>query len=328
MHSNWRKLIRPKGLLIDKNSLSGSYGKFIAEPLERGYGTTLGNALRRILLSSLQGVAITSLKIEKIKHEFMGLSGLKEDTTELILNFREIQIGLKKNIDFTQAKIHKKGPCIIRARDIESEDIQIFNKDMYICSLSSSVDFNVTLNIQKGKGYIPAFQNESENDKDHDLGTIWMDANFSPIKKVNYNVANARIDKKTDYDKLVIEIWTDNSISPEDALGVAAKIIKEQLSIFINFSEDVEIKQKSKDSTKNLVFNKNLLKRIDELELSVRSANCLSNANINKIGDLVQKSEGEMLKTKNFGRKSLKEIKDILGEMGLSLEMKLDNWPI
>jgi len=328
MYRNWRNIIRPKELFIDYTSLSQSYGKFVIEPLERGYGITLGNALRRILLSSLHGSAVTSICIDKINHEYASLPGIKEDTMEIISNIKGIQLSLLNNVDYVDANICKKGPCIIRAGDIKGNNIKIFNKNFYICSVSSDIYFRASLTIEEGKGYFTIHQNKSNIKKNDRLSAIWLNTNFSPIKKINYNVVNSRVGKRTDYDKLIIEIWTNNSIDPENALGIAAKILKEQMSIFINFTENTEKTSQIEKNHTSIQFNKNLLKRIDELELSVRSANCLSNAKIERIGDLVQKSEIDILKTKNFGRKSLKEIKDVLEDMDLSLDMTLEKWPI
>lgn len=326
MYHNWQNIIRPKELMIDYTSLSQSYGKFVIEPLERGYGITLGNALRRILLSSLHGSAITSVFIKNITHEFISMSGLKEDTTEILINLKSVQLTLTNDVDFTEAKICKTGPCVIRAKDIKGINLKIFNQDTYICSLSSNIDFEVTLTIEEGRGYLTSDQNKLDINKKNRLGTIWLNTNFSPIKKINYNVMNSRVGQRTDYDKLVFEIWTNNSIDPENALGIAAKILKEQMSIFIRFVEKIDSTDKIDFKKDNFEFNKNLLKKVSELELSVRSANCLANAGIKRIGNLVQKTETEMLKTKNFGRKSLKEIKDVLHEMNLSLSMKLKGW--
>lgn len=323
MYRNWRDLIRPKNIVIDRDSLSSTYGKFVAEPLERGYGVTLGNGLRRILLSSLQGAAITAAKIDGALHEFMALPDVKEDVTDIILNLKEVQVLMKSGEQKT-VRVEVQGPAEVKAGDIiHDESVEILNPEHHICSVAEGGSFKAELTIKRGRGYVPATQFRQEGQA---VGTIPMDALFSPIRKVNYNVTHARVGQVTDYDKLTLEVWTNGSISPEDAVGVAAKILKEQVSIFINFSEEIEPELPEPEIKEERV-NENLLRSVDELELSVRSANCLQNANIRYIGDLVQKTESEMLKTKNFGRKSLKEIKEILGEMGLSLGMKLDNWP-
>lgn len=323
MYRNWRTLIRPKGLVVDRDTATERYGKFVVEPLERGYGVTLGNSLRRILLSSLQGASITAVKVEGALHEFVSLPDVKEDGTDIVLNLKEVGVKLHEGQQKT-AFIQKQGPCEIRAKDIQGDaSIEILDPEHYICTVAEGGVFRAELTIRKGRGYVAATQFREEGQP---VGTIPIDALFSPVRKVNYQVSNARVGQQTDYDKLTMEVWTDGSVSPEDALGISAKILKEQCSIFINFSEDIE-PELPEFETKIDKLNENLLRTVEELELSVRSANCLANANIRLIGDLVQRTESEMLKTKNFGRKSLKEIKEILGEMGLSLGMKLENWP-
>ncbi|MBL4818180.1 MAG: DNA-directed RNA polymerase subunit alpha [Deltaproteobacteria bacterium] len=323
MYRNWRTLIRPKGLVVDRDVSSNQYGKFVLEPLERGYGVTLGNALRRILLSSLQGACVAAVKFEGAQHEFMPLPDVKEDGAEIILNLKEINLKLHEGTQKT-ARISKKGPCEVRAKDIEADaSLEILDPEQYICTVAEGGMFKAELIVKTGRGYVPAAQ---LRDEEQPVGTIPVDALFSPIRKVNYQISNARVGQQTDYDKLSMEIWTNGSVVPEDALGIAAKIFKEQLSVFINFSEEEEpILPEATQQVDRL--NDHLNRTVDELELSVRSANCLSNADIRLIGDLVQRTESEMLKTKNFGRKSLKEIKEILGEMGLSLGMRITNWP-
>ncbi len=323
MHRNWRTLIKPKALVVDRDVGTSRYGKFVLEPLERGYGVTLGNSLRRVLLSSLQGASITGIKVEGVSHEFMALPDVKEDGTEIVLNLKEINLKLH-DATHKSARISKKGPCEVRAKDIEADaSLEILDPEQYICTVADGGVFKADLTIKSGRGYVPA---GNLRDEDEPVGTIAVDALFSPVRKVNYHVTNARVGQQTDYDKLVLEIWTNASVSPEDALGISAKIMKEQLAVFINFSEDEEPALPEVAQRVDRL-NEHLNRTVDELELSVRSANCLANANIRLIGDLVQRSEGEMLKTKNFGRKSLKEIKEILGEMGLSLGMKITNWP-
>ena len=323
IHRNWRDLIKPKRLVVDKESLTPSYGKFVAEPLERGFGITIGNALRRVLLSSLQGAAVTSVRIEGALHEFTSLPGITEDVADIILNVKDVLIKMD-TFDQKTLRIDRKGPWIVRAADIEASDgVQILNPDMVVATVGEDGHLKMEMTCRKGRGYVQADGNKTSN---MPIDAIPVDAIFSPVKKVNYHVTNARVAQRTDYDRLVLEAWTDGSVSPEDAVAYAAKIIKDQLSIFINFEEDQEPEIIVEPQPEEK-FNENLLRTVDELELSVRSANCLANANIKYIGDLVQKTESEMLKTKNFGRKSLKEIKEILAEMGLSLGMKLDNWP-
>jgi DNA-directed RNA polymerase subunit alpha len=324
LQKNWRDLIRPKNMVVERDSLSATYGKFVAEPLERGYGQTLGNSLRRILLSSLQGAAIVSVKIEGATHEFMSVPDVKEDITDIILNLKEVDLKILGNGDSKTVRLEIQGPKDVTAADIAHDDtIVLLNPDQHICTVAEGGTFKAELVVKRGRGYVPASQFRQEGQS---VGTIPMDALFSPIVKVNYNVTHARVGQQTDYDKLTLEVWTNGAVTPEDAVGIAAKIIKEQVSIFINFNEEIE-PDLPEPEVKEERVNENLLRSVEELELSVRSANCLQNANIKFIGDLVQKTESEMLKTKNFGRKSLKEIKEILHEMGLGLGMKLDNWP-
>ena len=320
---NWRDLIKPRRMEIDAESLSQTYGKFVAEPLERGFGTTLGNSLRRVLLSSLQGAAITSVKIEGVEHEFTTVPEVTEDVTDIVLNLKEVLLRMHTNEQKT-LRIEVEGPKEVKAGDIIADDqVEILNPGHHICTLSEGGKLRLEMTCRRGRGYVPAVNNKNPGDP---IGTIPIDALFSPIRKVNYQVTNARVGQVTDYDKLSLEVWTDGSVTPQDAVAYAAKIIKEQLTVFINFDETEEpvIAEAPKEEAK---LNENLFRSVDELELSVRSANCLQQANIKTIGDLVQRTEAEMLKTKNFGRKSLKEIKEILAEMGLSLGMKLDNWP-
>jgi DNA-directed RNA polymerase subunit alpha len=325
MQKSWKDLIRPKRLEVEKETLTPFYGKFTAEPFERGLGITIGNSLRRILLSSLQGAAITSVKIDGVLHEFLTIPGTKEDMTEIILNLKEVRLKLHTEGPKT-IRVKAEGPKVLKAGDIITGDaVEILNPDHYIATLSRDGKLAMEMVVKVGRGYVPAERNKEESQP---IGTIPMDAIFSPIKKVNYTVTNARVGQITDYDKLTLEAWTDGSLNPEEAVAHAAKILKDQLSIFITFEEEEEAEMSySEDVEEKETFNENLLRSVDELELSVRSANCLKHANIKLIGDLVQKTEAEILATKNFGRKSLNEIKDILTEMGLSLGMKLDNWP-
>lgn len=325
MQKSWKDLIRPKRLEVEKETLTPFYGKFTAEPLERGFGITIGNSLRRILLSSLQGAAIASVKIDGVLHEFSTIPGTKEDMTEIILNLKEVRLKLHTEGPKT-IRVKTEGPKVLKAGDILTGDaVEILNPDHYIATLSRDGKLSMEMVVKMGRGYVPAERNKEESQP---IGTIPMDAIFSPIKKVNYTVTNARVGQITDYDKLTLEVWTDGSLNPEEAVAHSAKILKDQLSIFITFEEEEETEMPySEDQEEKEGFNENLLRSVDELELSVRSANCLKHANIKLIGDLVQKTEAEILATKNFGRKSLNEIKDILTEMGLSLGMKLDNWP-
>ena len=320
---NWRDLIKPRGLVVDQESLSNTYGKFIAEPLERGFGITLGNSLRRVLLSSLQGAAITSVKIEGVEHEFMTIPEVAEDVTDIILNLKEVLLQIHTN-EVKTLRIEADGPREIKAGDIQADgQVEILNPGHHLFTISEGGRVRMEFTARRGRGYVPAEKNKVAGSP---IGTIPIDALFSPIRKVNYQVTNARVGQQTDYDRLSLEIWTDGSVAPNDAVAYAAKIVREQLAIFINFDEAEEPAEEVKP-VEEQKLNENLFRSVDELELSVRSANCLQNANIKTIGDLVLKTEAEMLKTKNFGRKSLKEIKEILAEMGLSLGMKLENWP-
>jgi DNA-directed RNA polymerase subunit alpha len=320
---NWRDLIKPRRLDVDQDSLTQTYGKFVAEPLERGFGTTLGNSLRRVLLSSLQGAAITSVKIEGVDHEFTTIPEVAEDVTDIVLNLKEVLLRMHTNEQKT-LRIEAEGPKEIKAGDIIADaQVEILNPGHHICTLSEGGKLRMEMACRRGRGYVPANSNKVAGAP---IGTIPVDSLFSPIRKVNYQVTNARVGQVTDYDKLSLEVWTDGSVTPQDAVAYAAKIVKEQLTVFVNFDETEEPVpvEAPKEEAK---LNENLFRSVDELELSVRSANCLQQANIKTIGDLVQRTEAEMLKTKNFGRKSLKEIKEILAEMGLSLGMKLENWP-
>ena len=319
---NWRELIRPRSLESDGES-SETYWRVACEPLERGFGVTLGNALRRVLLSSLQGAAITAVRINNVLLEFSTIPGVMEDVSDIVLNLKEVRLRMHGAGPKT-LRVHKRGQGVLLAGDLAAEDssIEVVNPDHRIATLSPEADVEMELTVRLGKGYVPAEKNKTE---DMAIGTIPIDAIFSPIRKINYTVTPARVGRETDFDRLAPEIWTDGTIAPSDALAYGAKILKEQLAIFINFEEPVEVPQTSYEETTPL--NPNLFRSVDEHELSVRSANCLQNANIRLIGELVQRSESEMLKTKNFARKSLNEIKEVLASMGLHLGMKLDGFP-
>ncbi len=324
MYKNWRELIKPKRLQVDADTLTATYGKFTAEPFERGFGTTMGNSLRRVLLSSLQGAAITSVRIKGILHEFSTVPGVTEDVTDIILNLKGVLLKLHGH-ESRNIRIVKKGAGVIKAGDIITDShVEILNPEHHIATCGKEADVEMDMVVAMGKGYGPADRNRDEKAP---VGTIAIDALFSPIKKVNFTVSNARVGQVTDYDKLVLEIHTDGSVKPDDALAYAAKIVKEQVQLFINFDEALEPVDTGESDGAKAPINENLYRRVDELELSVRSANCLKNANIRLIGELVQRSEAEMLKTQNFGRKSLNEIKDILSEMGLTLGVNLDGFP-
>jgi len=322
IHKNWTELIKPKRLEVDTETHDRFYGKFSCEPLERGFGTTLGNALRRVLLSSLRGAAITAVRIKDVYHEFSALPGVLEDVTEILLNLKQVRLKLLTEGTKT-LRLESRGKGEIKAKDILTDGtVEILNPEHHIVSLSADGELSLEMTVKSGKGYVPA---EAHKDEDQPVGYIPLDASFSPIRKVNYVVTQARVGQRTDYDKLTMEVWTDGSISPENAVAYGAKILKEQLNLFINFEEESEgIEERPQEEAPAL--NENLYRSVNELELSVRAANCLRNASIRFIGELVQKTEQEMLKTKNFGRKSLNEIKEILTEMGLHLGMKLDNF--
>ncbi len=318
---NWKDLIKPKSITVDSGSAGERYAKFVCEPLERGFGLTLGNALRRVLLSSLQGSAITAVRIDGALHEFTSVPDVTEDVTDIVLNLKQVVVRNYGPSGVT-LRLEKDGPAEVKAGDIQTTDaIEILNKDLVICNVAKGGRFSAELSIGQGHGYVPAERNKEPT---MPIGTIPIDALFSPLRKVNYTVTNARVGQQTDYDKLTLEVWTNGAVTPADAVAYAAKILKDQLTIFINFEEESEAL--AKDDRQEEPLNENLFRTVEELELSVRSANCLQNANIHLIGELVQRSEAEMLKTKNFGRKSLKEIKEILAEMGLSLGMRIDNW--
>jgi len=324
MYKNWRDLIKPKKLQVEAESLTNKYGKFYAEPFERGFGTTLGNSLRRVLLSSLQGAAVTSVRIKGILHEFSAVPGVAEDVTDIILNLKGIRFKMH-GYEPRTIRIIQKGEGEVKAGDIITDpNVEVLNPDHHIATCSKDANLEMEMVVKLGKGYVPADRNRDEKAP---VGTIPIDSIFTPINKVNFIVTNARVGQITDYDKLTLEIWTDGSVKPDDAVAFAAKILKEQLSIFINFDEEVEPAEEGEPLEEREKLNENLYRSVEELELSVRSANCLKNAGIKLIGELVSRSEAEMLKTQNFGRKSLNEIKDILAEMGLTLGMKLDNFP-
>ena len=321
MQRNWSSLIRPKRVDVDEATHTRLYGEFTIQPLERGFGITLGNALRRVLLSSIQGAAIASIKIDGVLHEFSTIPGIKEDITDVILNLKGVRFKLGV-ADTKVVRFNVVNAGVITAGDIITDGtIEVLNPEHYIATMSGSGSFKAEMVVKMGKGYTPA---KKELEADQPEGTINIDAMFSPIKKVNYVVSHARVGQITDYDKLVMEVWTDGSLNPGDAIAYAAKILKQQLDVFINFEEvEEEIVPEKEDEKANV--NEILSRSVEDLELSVRSANCLKNAGINTIGELVQKTEADMLKTKNFGRKSLSEIKDILNEYGLVFGMKMYN---
>jgi DNA-directed RNA polymerase subunit alpha len=318
---NWKELIKPSKLDV-KLSDDKSYAKIIAEPLEKGYGLTLGNSLRRILLSSIRGTAVTSIQIDGVLHEFTSIKGIREDVTDIVLNVKSLALKSSSKVN-KKLILDAKGPGVIKASNIAPlADVEILNPDLVICNLDEKTNFHMEMNVSSGKGYVPAVLNKPEEPP---LGLIPIDSLFSPVKKVSYSISTAREGKALDYDKLTMEVETNGSISAEDAVAYSARIFQDQLGMFVNFDEPVEVVVREKPTEPE--FNKNLLRKVDELELSVRSMNCLKNDNIIYIGDLVQKSEGEMLRTPNFGRKSLNEIKEVLTGMSLYLGMEIPNWP-
>ncbi len=323
-HRNWNELIRPERLEVDKEKHSDTYGKFICQPLERGFATTIGNSLRRILLSSIQGAAITSIKIDGALHEFTSMKDVLEDVSEIILNLKMVRLKLF-SAESQKVIIEKTGPGVVCAGDIHASGyVEVMNKEQIICTLTGPINFRAEMTVEWGKGYQPAEKMDKEN---LSIGQIPIDAIFTPIKKMQYVISQARVGQQTDYDRLTLEIETDGSLKPENALAYAAKILKEQMTIFINFDEEeAEPDTPTETGRDSEPLNPFLDKPVEDLELSVRSANCLKNADINFIGDLAQKTDQEMLKTKNFGRKSLNEIKALLSEMDLTLGMKFENW--
>jgi DNA-directed RNA polymerase subunit alpha len=318
---NWSELVRPEQLNRDAKS-DGQYGKFICEPLERGFGTTIGNSLRRVLLSSLQGAAIVAAKIVGIQHEFTSIPGVIEDVTDIVLNLKQVRFSMSTDEPQRLFLRSSNKGAVTAAAIGENQRVKVLNPEQHIATLSEDLELEIELEVRMGKSYVPS---ELHEELEEEIGLITLDASFSPIRKVSYTVEQARVGQLTNYDKLIMEIWTDGSISPDDALAYSAKILKDQLSIFINFDEmksDVETISAREDEE----INPNLFKSIDELELPVRASNCLKSANISLVGELVQKSEGEMLKTKNFGRKSLEDIRRVINEMGLEFGTRIDNF--
>ena len=322
IQANWKELIKPTKVDVIPGRDVRKTSTFVIEPLERGFGHTMGNALRRILLSSLQGAAVTRIKINNVLHEFTSVDGVLEDVTEIVMNIKAMAVRYTGEQESKVVVLKKKGSGLVTAGDIDcGHDVEVVDPEHHICTLADGADFEMELTISTGKGYSPA---SSHTPEDMEVGLIPVDAIFSPVRRVSFKVADARVGQVTDYDKLTLEVDTNGVVAPEDALAYAARIMQDQLQLFINFDEVVE-ETVEKDSTPDI--NPHLLMKVDELELSVRSANCLKNDNIVYIGDLVQKTESEMLKTPNFGRKSLNEIKEVLTTMGLGLGLQLDSWP-
>ncbi len=322
IQKNWQELIKPQKLEVTAGDDPRRQATVVAEPLERGFGMTLGNALRRVLLSSLQGAAVTSIQIDGVLHEFSSIPGVREDVIDIVLNIKDIAIKMQSDQP-KRLTLRKHGPGVVTAADIQmTGDAQVLNPELVLCTLDEGAEIRMELTVAAGKGYVPADRNRPE---DAPIGLIPVDSLFSPVKKVSYRVENTRSGQILDYDKLTLSIETDGSVSPDDALAFAARILQDQLEIFLNFEEPR--KEEAPAAIPELAFNPALLKKVDELELSVRSANCLKNDNIVYIGDLIQKSEAEMLRTPNFGRKSLNEIKEVLAQMGLHLGMEVSGWP-
>lgn len=319
---NWQSLIKPEKLGVEPGADRSSIVTIIAEPLERGFGMTLGNAIRRILLSSLQGAAVTSVKIDGVLHEFSSIPGVREDVTDIVMNIKQLALrmhgeGPKRMI------LQATGPGEVKAGQIQTgHDIEIMNRDLVLCTLDDGAKLGIEFTVELGKGYVPASQNREE---DSPIGLMPVDAIYSPVRRVSYKVEPTRVGQVTDYDRLLLTVETNGTVSPEDAVALAARILQDQLQLFINFDEPHHAR--TDEPQDNLPFNRNMLRKVDELELSVRSANCLKNDNIIYIGDLVQKTEQEMLRTPNFGRKSLNEIKEVLATMGLSLGLTVPGWP-
>jgi len=321
MLDNWKDLIRPS---LETRQADDCYGKFELEALERGFATTIGNALRRVLLSSLKGAAITAVKLEGVVHEFSTIDGVTEDVTDIVLNLKEVRLRIHEGQRHA-GKLDATGPGTVTAGQINfGPSVEVLNPEQHIATLSGGASLQFEATARRGSGYVTA---DRTRDEDAPVGTIAMDAAFSPVTRVNFNVSNARVGQRTDYDKLTLEVWTDGSVRPEDAIAIAARIIQDQVQVLVNFDSDVVEAQEAAQEPQAEPLNENLFRCVDELDLSVRSANCLQNADIKYIGELVQRSEPEMLRTKNFGRKSLLEIKELLSEMGLYLGMRLTSFP-
>ena len=321
INKNWKELIKPKKIEFTKDKDNFASAELVAEPLESGYGQTLGNMLRRVLLSSIRGAAVTSIHIDGVTHEFSAIPGVIEDVTDIILNIKQLALRLNE-VGSTKIFIKAEGPKEIKGSDIDcGAHVEVLNKDLHLLTLDSKAKINITLTVEEGKGYVPAVKQKN----DAPLGTIFIDSFFSPVRRVSFRVENSRVGQVTDYDKLIMSIETNGSVIPEDSVAYAARIIDEQLRMFINFEEPDE--EVATPAVEEPALNVNLLRKVEELELSVRSANCLKNDEIIYVGDLVQKTESEMLRTPNFGRKSLNEIKEILSTMNLELGMKIEGWP-
>ena len=319
---NWSELVKPDQISRTSDAANALYGKFVCEPLERGYGTTIGNALRRVLLSSLQGAAFVSVKFSGVQHEFTTIPGILEDVTDIVLNLKQVRLAMDtEEAQFVALKVTEKGQVTAAAINC-TQHVAVLNPELVLFTVTDAMEMDIELEVRMGKGYVPADMHESLNEE---IGLIALDSSFSPVRKVAYSVEQARVGQMTNYDKLILEVSTDGSVSPEDAIAYSAKILKEQLSVFINFDERISGETQG-TSANNSDLNENLFKSIDELELSVRATNCLKSANISLVGEIVQRHESEMLKTKNFGKKSLDEIRRVLGDMNLDFGMKIDGF--
>jgi DNA-directed RNA polymerase subunit alpha len=317
---NWTELVKPKQLIRDEDSHL-TYGKFSCEPLERGFGTTLGNSLRRILLSSLQGAAIVAIKIHGVEHEFSSIEGVHEDVIDIVLNLKQVRLAMDTDVPQHLELVATQSGVVTAAAIQENQHVKVLNPEQHIATLSEDTELKIDLEVRMGKSYVPAEQHHEFSDQ---VGVIVLDASFSPIRKVAYRVEQARVGQITNYDKLILEVWTDGSITPEDSIAYSAKILKDQLSVFVNFDEEMASKKEPEDNSED--FDSRLFKNIDDLELPVRASNCLKKANIHTVGELVQKSENELLKAKNFGRKSLDDILKVLHDMNLDLGMQVENF--
>jgi DNA-directed RNA polymerase subunit alpha len=324
MQDSWRDMIKPKALEVEEKTLTSTYGRFVGEPFERGFGTTLGTSLRRVLLSSLSGAAITKVKIRDVLHEFSTVAGITEDVTDILLNLKEIRFRLRDS-DAETVRLDLRGERRATAADLSAgPQVDILNPDVHIATLGKGARLELEATVRRGRGYVIAENHKADDESP--VGTIFLDAAFSPVRKVNFTVTNARVGQRTDYERLALEVWTDGSVRPDEAVTDAARVLQDQLAIFVGTREEIERSIDTQEEPPTLQ-NANLFRPIEELNFSVRSANCLQSADIRYIGELVQKTEGDLLKTKNFGRKSLNEIKEALQTMGLELGMRIDNYP-
>lgn len=324
MQDSWRELIKPKSLEVEEKTLTSTYGRFVGEPFERGFGTTLGNALRRVLLSSMSGAAITKVRIKGVLHEFSTVPGVTEDVTDILLNLKEVRFRLRESETET-ARLEVRGERAVTATDlVAGVQVEVLNPSAHLATLGKGARLELEAIIRRGRGYVTAEHHKSEEDP---IGTIPLDAAFSPVRKVNFTITNARVGQRTDYERLSLEVWTDGSIRPPEAVAAAARVLQNQLAIFVGLAEEGEWRGEEREEPVASLTNENLYRPIEELNFSVRSANCLQSADLRYVGELVQRSENDLLKTKNFGRKSLNEIQETLHSLGLELGMRLENFP-